>query len=78
MLAYLQYSLTHAARQIPKSLIAPHLPGHTLTSKEDVLPRASERFPFEVCAAVDMGIATAAPVYLGTLALQPCIIAPAL
>lgn len=60
-----RFRALYLVSSIPKAQIAAYLPGYALTSKEDVLPRASQRLPFEVCAAIDYSIATSAPVYVG-------------
>ena len=57
--------MLYLVSSVPLAKVAPYFPDHVLTSKDDVLPRAGLRLPFEVCAAVDYGVATAAPLYVG-------------
>ena len=59
---------TTSTRSPPKATVAAALPAqYTLISKDDVagLAGLNKRLPFEVCAAIDYGIAVAAPVYAG-------------
>ena len=59
------FAVLYLVSSVPVAKVQPYFPNHRLTSKDDVFPRASLRLPFEVCAAIDYGVATSAPVYVG-------------
>ena len=58
--------LLYLVSSVALSLVQAALPSFTVVSKETVLGDETRRdYPFEVCAAIDYGVAVAAPVYLG-------------
>ena len=59
------FAVLYLVSSVAVAKVQPYFPNHRLTSKDDVFPRASLRLPFEVCAAIDYGVATSAPVYVG-------------
>ena len=64
----LRPKVLYLVSSLPKATVAAALPAqYTLISKDDVagLSGLNKRLPFEVCAAIDYGIAVAAPVYAG-------------
>ena len=61
-----QSGLVYLVSSVALSLVQAALPSFTVVSKETALGGETRReYPFEVCAAIDYGVAVAAPVYLG-------------
>ena len=57
--------LLYLVSSVPLAVVRAALPTFTVISKQSVLGDARRDYPFEVCAAIDFGVAVAAPVYLG-------------
>ena len=61
-----QSGLLYLVSSVALSSVQAALPSFTVVSKETVLGDETRLdYPFEVCAAIDYGVAVAAPVYLG-------------
>lgn len=57
--------LVYLVSSVPLAEVQAALPTFTVLSKQSVLGDARRDYPFEVCAAIDYGVAVAAPLYLG-------------
>ena len=57
--------LVYLVSAIPTDVVVRALPEYHVISKDTILGDTTSRYPFEVSAAIDYGVAVRAPLYLG-------------